>query len=470
MEEVRILLLDLTAESGLGRTLRGILESSTKPHVHLQEKFLTISESFILSDEFYESVFQFNPHLLFFVLPSNYLKLSSALIQSMGQKPFQLPIMVVLEGDKPDEMLEFLKLDVPDFMIPPLKPIDIITRLSFLLEQKPRGEPHVHTLKEKLGLKQLVGGSPAFLAAVERVPLVAKCEANVLISGETGTGKELFARAIHYLSPRAGNPFIPISCGAIPVELVENELFGHIQGAFTSAASSQPGLIYQAHGGTLFLDEIDCLPLASQVKLLRLLQEKEYRQLGSSKVLQADVRVIAATNIELEKAVSDGKFRQDLYYRLNILPLALPPLRERKEDIPLLAHHFLVKYAVEFDKKTREFTSDALQKLMAYGWPGNVRELENVVERAVAFSRQTVIQSVNIFLPGQEKITRQESFRATKSRVIAQFEKEYIQDLLRIHKGSVTKAAEAVQKNRRTFWELIRKHEIDVRRFRPGSR
>jgi two-component system response regulator GlrR len=347
MEEVRILLLDLTAESGLGRTLRGILESSTKPRVHLQEKSIATSESTRPTDELYETVSHFNPNLVFFVLPSNYLKRSSALIQSMGQKPFELPIMVVLEGDKPDEMLEFLKLDVPDFITPPLKPIDILTRLSFLLEQKPRGESQVHTLKEKLGLKQLVGGSPAFLAAVERVPLVAKCEANVLISGETGTGKELFARAIHYLSPRAGNPFIPISCGAIPVELVENELFGHIQGAFTSATSSQPGLIYQAHGGTLFLDEIDCLPLASQVKLLRLLQEKEYRQLGSSKVLQADVRVIAATNIELEKAVSDGKFRQDLYYRLNILPLALPPLRERKEDIPLLARHFLVKYTPE---------------------------------------------------------------------------------------------------------------------------
>ncbi len=470
MEEVRVLLLDLNAESGLGTTLRGILQSSTKPHVHLLEKSLTTSESTLPSDELFEDVPQFNPNLAFLVLPYNYLKQSSALIQSMGQKPFELPMMVVLEGDKPDEMLEFLKLDVPDFIIPPLKPTDIITRLSFLLEQKPRSEPQVHTLKEKLGLKQLVGGSPAFLAAVERVPLVAKCEANVLISGETGTGKELFARAIHYLSPRAGKPFIPISCGAIPLELVENELFGHIQGAFTSAASSQTGLIYQAHGGTLLLDEIDCLPLAAQVKLLRLLQEKEYKQLGSSKVLQADVRVIAATNIDLEKAASEGKFRQDLYYRLNILPLVLPPLRERKEDIPLLARHFLVKYTVEFQKQITDFTSEALQKLLAYEWPGNVRELENVIERAVAFSRQTIIQSVDIALPGQENIAGQESFRATKSRVIAQFEKEYIQDLLRIHKGSVTKAAEAVQKNRRTFSELIRKHKIDVQRFRPGAK
>jgi transcriptional regulator with PAS, ATPase and Fis domain len=314
-----------------------------------------------------------------------------------------------------------------------------------------------------------VGGSPAFLAAVERVPLVAKCEANVLISGETGTGKELFARAIHYLSPRASKPFIPISCGAIPLELVENELFGHIQGAFTSASSSQTGLIYQAHGGTLFLDKIDCLPPPAQVKLLRFLQEKEYRQLGSSKVLQADVRVIAATNIELGKAVSEEKFRQDLYYRVNILPLVLPPLRERKGDIPLLARHFLVKYTAEFQKQITDFTSEALQKLLPYEWPGNVRELENVVERAVAFSRQTVIESVVIVLPCRENSTRQESFRATKSRVVAQFEKGYIQDLLRIHKGSVTKAAEAAQKNRRTFWELIRKHAIDARRFRPAK-
>src|SRR6185503_17096456 len=197
--------------------------------------------------------------------------------------------------------------------------------------------------------RQLIGQSPVFLQQVQKISLIASCEANVLIVGETGTGKELYARAIHYGSARAGHPFMPVNCGAIPAELVENELFGHIRGAFTSASSLQVGLIEEANGGTLFLDEIDCLPVHAQVKLLRFLQEKEYRPLGSAKMRRANVRVIAASNLNLEDAVDTGKVRQDLFYRLNIISLTLPPLRDRREDIPLLARHFLGKYSREFD-------------------------------------------------------------------------------------------------------------------------
>jgi len=327
----------------------------------------------------------------------------------------------------------------------------------------------IYTIKEKIGLKQIVGESPSFLTEIEKIPIMAKCDVSVLISGETGTGKELFARAIHYLSSRASKPFIPTSCGAIPLELIENELFGHVQGAFTGAGSSRPGLIHEANDGTLFLDEIDCLPLLAQVKFLRFLQEKEYKQLGSSKALHANIRVIAATNIDLDRAVREGRFRQDLYYRLNIVPLLLPPLRERRVDIPLLACYFLEKYAVEFEKPVKDLSPDAIQLLLDYDWPGNVRELENVIERSIIFSRESVIQSSDIVLPHLQPSHRQISFKAEKAKRIQQFEKDYIQNLLLIHHGNISKAAVAAQKNRRAFWQLIKKHKIDAEHFKSNS-
>jgi len=253
------------------------------------------------------------------------------------------------------------------------------------------------------------------------------------------------------------------------VELVENELFGHERGAFTDASISRPGLIHEAEGGTLFLDEIDCVPPLAQVKFLRLLQEKEYRPLGSIKVRQANVRVIAATNINLEKAVREGKFRQDLYYRLNIIPLLLPLLRERREDIPLLAHHFLAKYAAEFNRQVMNFLPDAMQKLMFYEWPGNVRELEHVVMRAVVLFEGAAIRSADIVLPCSEATVCQESLQEAKAKAIAHFERTYIQGLLIAHRGNITKAAQAAQKDRRAFRRLIRKHRIDVQRFKASA-
>jgi two-component system response regulator GlrR len=330
-----------------------------------------------------------------------------------------------------------------------------------MVERQTPDETLLHTLNTKIGLRQLVGKSPTFQAEMDKIPLVAKCDASVLISGETGTGKELFARAIHYLGNRRGKPFVPVSCGAIPVELIENELFGHIRGAFTGATTSRIGLVGEAEGGTLFLDDIDCLPLLAQVKVLRLLQEKEYKQIGSTRYYHADVRVIATANVDLEKAVKEAKFRQDLFYRLNVIPLALPPLRERQEDIPLLARHFLEEYAFEFKKETKDFTDEAMQKLLAYDWPGNVRELENVIERAVVFSPKAAISPEVISLPPPEA-ARQESFKAAKSRAVMQFEKKYIEGLLATCEGNISKAARAAEKNRRAFWELIRKYKIQV--------
>jgi len=324
----------------------------------------------------------------------------------------------------------------------------------------------ISSLKEKIGLKQLIGQSPGFLREVNKIPAIARCDSSVLITGETGTGKEMFARAIHYLGPRAGKPFIPINCGAIPVELVENEIFGHVKGAFTGASDSHPGLIHEANGGTIFLDEIDSLPLQSQVKLLRFLQEKEYKQLGSTKILRADIRVIASSNIEIERAATEGKFRKDLFYRLNIIPVTMPNLRDRKEDIVLLAKHFLGKYASELNKMATSATPDALRKLVAYEWPGNVRELENVIERAVVFSETNFISEKDLPVPDIESGHVTESFQAAKTRVIERFEMEYIRKLLVINQGNITKAARVAQKDRRAFWELIRKHNIDAGMYR----
>jgi DNA-binding NtrC family response regulator len=276
-------------------------------------------------------------------------------------------------------------------------------------------------------------------------------------------------RAIHYLSPRAGRPFVPVNCGAIPVELLENELFGHERGAFTGAAGTREGLIQEAENGTLFLDEVDSLPLLAQVKLLRFLQDKEYRPLGSTKAIKGDVRIIAASNANLEAAVAAGTLRRDLYYRLNVVPITLPPLRERPKDILLLARYFLAQHAAKLNSPAAEFSSDAQSKLMLYSWPGNVRELEHVIERVVVLCTQRTIQENHIVFPGENDQLNHLSFQEMKANVITQFETTYIQNLLIAYKGNISKAAQAAQKERRTFWQLVRKHKIDVQQFKASQ-
>lgn len=327
----------------------------------------------------------------------------------------------------------------------------------------------VHTLKEELGLSHFVGNNPLFIAELKKIPLVANCNAGILILGETGTGKEIFARAIHDLSARSDKPFVPINCGAIPVNLIENELFGHQRGAFTGASQFQPGVIHEADGGTLFLDEVGSLPLLAQVKILRFLQDKEYRPLGSTKSCRADIRIIAAANSPLENAVKARVFREDLYYRLNIMAFSLPPLRSRRDDIPTFAWHFLAKYSSDYGKPITEILPDAFHKLLHHEWPGNVRELEHTIERAVLFSQQGAIRGSDLGLPAEQTPQPPPSFQEAKARVVAQFEKDYIEGLLVAYNGNVSRAAKAAQKNRRAFWELIRKHRIDLRPFRSTA-
>ena len=468
MKEANIYLIDLNPSTNVGCTLRDIIKSCTKSNAYVQYKSSGDGKSVPCGRELTISIADCQLDLIIFVLSPYDLKQARELIQAVREKFAVLPILIIADNYKPDEMFSLLNFGATDFITPPLDNMKVLPRLWRLLEHKREQNTMTYRLKEKLGLKQLIGESLPFLDEIKKIPTVAKCDANVLIAGETGTGKDLCARAIHYLSPRASKPFIPFNCGAIPTDLMENELFGHVQGAFTGASTVQPGLIGAADSGTLFLDDIDCLPAASQAKLLRFLQEKEYRQLGSAKTVHADVRVIAATNSDLEAAVDEGKLRQDLYYRLNVIPITLPALRNRREDIPFLAGHFLNKFVSEFDKQLTGFAPDAMQNLMFYDWPGNVRELEHVVERAVLFSESTIIQESDISLPQPKSSACKASFKEAKAISVNQFEKNYLKSILLAYKGNITKSAEAAQKNRRAFWQLIRKHQIDVQAFKPG--
>lgn len=468
MNSSTILSLDLSPADGIYESVREILESSLPPEVRIHHECVTMSDS-VEAGGLARTVSRLKPSLLLLTLSSGLVSAAVSALRSIRAESSDLRIIVVVDACEPDMMLELLREGASDFITRPFKAIDIVPRVCRLLEQSQRAASPVRSLKEKLGLRRLVGESPAFLSEVNKFPVVAKSDASILILGETGTGKELCARAIHYLSPRANKPFVPVNCGAIPVELVENELFGHEREAFTGAASSRLGLIHEAGGGTLLLDEIDCLPLLAQVKLLRFLQEKEYRPLGSMKMRQADVRVMAATNVDLEEAVRKGRLRQDLYYRLNVIPLVLPPLRERREDIPLLVRHFLAKYSDEFDKHITALSQDAMHALMVYEWPGNIRELEHVIARAVVMCGKSVISSEDICLPRAQARAAAASFRELKAGMIAEFERTYINGLLSAHDGNISKAARTAQKDPRALRQLMRKHSIDGKSFRSGS-
>ena len=463
MKRARILILDLNPLDCLGDDLRSIVESQFEvEQVKIWEEVGPHSESTECATKLAEISHASNISVIFVVQAADRLKHTRRLFLSSELALPAIPLLLVVDEADPDEMIEWIRNLAADFLTKPLKTIDVLPRVWRLLDQGSESETRLKRVKEELGMKQLVGESEAFLNEIEKLPLVAKCDATVLITGDTGTGKELCARAIHYLSPRASQSFLPINCGAIPAELIENELFGHVSGAFTGARNVQRGLIDEANGGTLFLDEVDCLPLMAQVKLLRFLQEKEYRPLGATRTSKADVRVIAATNINCESAIREGKLRQDLYYRLNVIQLKLPALRERREDIPLLAHHFLTRYALEFNKQVSGFSPDALQKLILYDWPGNVRELEHVITHAVVLSTRPTICAAGISISGLEALPFPESFQEAKHRLVDQFEKTFIEGLLLSNHCNISRSAKAAQKNRRAFWELIRKHHISV--------
>jgi two-component system, NtrC family, response regulator GlrR len=374
------------------------------------------------------------------------------------------PVLVTTTDPDAFDVFPLLEMGAVDFLLPPLRRSEVLPRIMRQARVTCRGNTLVQKLKEDIGLKQIIGESSVFLERVRCIPRFARFDAPVLISGESGTGKELFARAIHYLSPRADRPFVPVNCGALPENLVESEIFGHKRGAFTGAASDQAGLIREAEGGTLFLDEIDCLTPQAQVKLLRFLQDGEYRSVGSQQILHANIRVVAAANADFNHMVHEGKFREDLFYRLNVLSLTLPPLRERRGDIVLLTHNFLEKQAAITEGRPKKLSLAALNLLLGHSWPGNVRELQNVLMRAIVVSDQASIEPSDLDLP--DVLTAEEqSFQVMKSRAVQRFEHDFLAAVLHAHNGNITRAAFAVKKNRRAFWELLRKHGL-----LPGGR
>ena len=308
----------------------------------------------------------------------------------------------------------------------------------------------------------IVTRSPVMLRLLEQARMVAQSDVSVLINGQSGTGKEIFAQAIHRASARGAAPFIAINCGALPEPLLESELFGHVKGAFTGAVSNREGLFQAASGGTLFLDEIGDMPLPLQVKLLRVLQERKVRPLGSNRDLDIDVRIISATHRDLPKAMARGEFREDLFYRLNVVSLKIPPLSERAEDIPLLANHLLRDAAGRHKPFVRAFSTDAMKRLMAAGWPGNVRQLVNVIEQCVALTSSPVISDALVEQALEGENTALPTFADARN----QFELNYLRKLLQITKGNVTHAARMAGRNRTEFYKLLSRHELDAADFK----
>jgi DNA-binding NtrC family response regulator len=401
------------------------------------------------------------------------------LFEWLGHNPVAALTFAILPEQADEDSLRLTTRVVDDFVLWPVRREEIHIRLMRLLgKEDPDPAPgqipepaETDSLLPQLGtdplLPQLVGSAPAFVEILRQLPALGRTDAPVLITGETGTGKEMCARAIHHLTARKSFPFIPVDCAAIPDHLFENELFGHARGAYTDAQHDQRGLVALADKGTLFLDEIDTLPPTVQAKLLRFLQERTYRPLGSERFLRSDVRIVAATNRNIESCVRAGTFRSDLYYRLNVLRLELPALRRRLDDVPLLARHFL-KLLSDAASPRKGLSAGASQKLLSYDWPGNVRELHNVMQRAFLFAEGSLVLPCHIHLPSQSRIDgslgdepQAEAFREARARHIAAFERQYVEDLLRQNSGNITHAARAAHKDRRAFGRLVKKYRIE---------
>ena len=402
--------------------------------------------------------------------------------------------VILSSGQEPTEVaVEAMRHGAFDFISKPLNGAELRLRVERALRDRRSAERHEKSERtEKTGPLRTGGGQPATSERrprksdviiggsawtkeiYERISMVAPTDVTVAIYGESGTGKELVARTIHNLSPRYERPFVVVNCGAIPESLLEDELFGHVKGAFTDASKDREGLLAAADGGTLFLDEIGEMPPSLQVKLLRVLQSQEFRRIGDDRDVRVDVRVITATNRDLEKGVQSGAFRQDLYYRINVFPLTMPPLRDRKDDIPLLAHHFLLKHRTKVGKRIEGFTPTALAKLTAYDFPGNVRELENKVHHALVLAQGESIEPQDIQISGALALPTHgfdltRPFRDLKREVVETFESEYVRALLAAHRGNLAAASRQAGMDRKNLWAFARKYRINLKLLRDDS-
>jgi len=384
----------------------------------------------------------------------------------------EIPVILFTAYATIETAVEAIKEGAFDYIPKPFSADQLQVSIERALQQKRLLEEN-RRLKEQVAstysFENIVGKSLPMLQVFELIKKVAKSEANVLILGESGTGKELVARSIHANSRRAERAFIPVDCASLPETLLESELFGHEKGAFTGAVSSRPGLFEFANGGTIFLDEVGDLGMNLQAKLLRVLQERQIRRVGGNRFIDVDVRVISATNRDLQAAVSRGEFREDLYYRLNVISIPLPPLRERKGDIPLLAQHYLKKYSAASGKEIKGITPRAMELLEAYSWPGNVRELQNVIERAVVLAEGEHITPADLpeYLKGKGHAIPLEPLenlplKEAKERQVKLFEREYLVHLLERHHGNISQAARAAGVDRKTIHRLLKRHGLSV--------
>ena len=367
-----------------------------------------------------------------------------------------LDVIMVTASKDIDSAVEAMKLGALDYITKPFDVKELLAIIGKALEKRALVKENLYlkeALKETTAYCDLIGRTPVMKKLFESIGQVAPTDSTVLIHGESGTGKELVARAIHKKSRRANKPFVAINCAAIPENLLESELFGHERGSFTGALERKLGKFELADGGTLFLDEIGCMPAPMQAKLLRVLEDQVIERLGGEKGIPVNVRLISATNIDFQKHIEEGKFRHDLYYRLNVIPIALAPLRERKEDLPLFVEYFMMKFNKTLNKNVQQISAEALQALQAYGWPGNVRELQNLIERVLVLSRKNKIEKEDIPFDIQNKA---KTITVTLKDKAEDFERKTIQKTLAENNGNVSQAAKILKMARTSLNSRMR--------------
>jgi two-component system response regulator GlrR len=388
-----------------------------------------------------------------------------SLMEEVHRVSPEMPVIILTAYGSIESAVEAMKRGAFTYITKPFDAQELILHVEHAIENR-RLASEINRLKgllaERYDFRNIVARSVAMQTVLEVVSRIAKTDSTVYVRGESGTGKELIARAIHLTSNRNDKPFVAINCAALPETLLESELFGHEKGAFTGAVKSSKGLFAQAHEGSIFLDEIGDMPLSTQAKFLRILQERQFYPVGSERPLDVDVRVIVATNKDLEEHVKQGLFREDLYYRIHVIPIMLPPLRDRKEDIPVLVDHFMKQFCGQMTKEIKGLSPLALQRLMLHDWPGNVRELENTIEYAVAMTRQDVITE-DLILP--EKSGPAETIKPLKE-ARETFEKSYLIRVLELTRGNVSRAATLAGKYRADLYGLLKKYVINPTDFK----
>jgi len=387
-------------------------------------------------------------------------------LRRIKENKFDLPVIMVTGYASMHTAIEALKLGAYDYIAKPFDLEGVQVTIARAIERRRLIDENRYLkeqMRQQFGFDNVIGSNPRIQQAYVLAAQVAGSNASVLILGETGTGKEYLARTIHYQSPRADRPFVKVSCAALPETLLESELFGHEKGAFTNAISRRIGRFEMADGGTLFLDEVGDMTPATQLKLLRVLQEKQFERVGGSETLKTDVRIIAATNRDLKKAILDKEFREDLYYRLNVVTIELPPLRERSEDIPELVEHFIHKYNLETGKKIEGVAPESMALLKSYSWPGNIRELENCIERAVILCHGRKILPQHLLFSGVTTRNEEDSESSQHLKSLAEVEREYIEDVLARCGGNQSRAASILGIDRKTLRNKLRQSKPSVR-------